>query len=261
LSSVPKRFTIVLITADPLESVMPSSRPPQLRRPVMLVVSVTIGLLALLCGPTTVAEASPYDSDPGPTLTLPAEPTFVLGRTGTTYTIEADGDPVPAIRVDQLPAGLRLTAHGDGSATIEGTATGLAGDLTVVVTAQNASGASSEPLTLTVQQAPAFRSGGPVLFPAGEFTVRVIRTVGFPAAGIGLEGELPAGLSFTDHGDGTASIAGTPLDGPTSSPVTLTAVNVVADTSLTTVVQVVARPAATGAPVAVVHATGPRREP
>ena len=188
---------------------MPSSRPPQLRRPVIVVVSAVLGVLALLGGPTSLAHAYPYASDTGPTLTLPAEATFVLGQTGTSYLIEADGDPVPAIGVDKLPAGLRLTPHGDGSATIEGTATGPVGDLAVEVTAQNASGASYERLTVTVQQAPAFGSRGPVVFVAGEQTTRVIRTVGFPAAGIGLEGELPAGLTFTDNGDGTASIAGT----------------------------------------------------
>ncbi len=119
---------------------MPSSRPPQPRRPVIVVVSVVLGVLALLCGPTTTGSAYPYASDSGPTLTLPTEPTFVLGQPGTSYVIEADGDPVPAIGMDKLPPGLRLTAHGDGSATIEGTATGPVGDLTVEVTAQNAVG-------------------------------------------------------------------------------------------------------------------------
>ncbi|HEY5783544.1 MAG TPA: hypothetical protein VIT65_02095 [Microlunatus sp.] len=240
---------------------MPSSRPPQLRRPAVVAVSMAICLLALLCGPTSIAAAYPYASNSGPTLTLPNDPTFVLGQPGTSYVIEADGDPIPGIGVDKLPGGLRLTAHGDGSATIEGTATGPAGDLAVEVTAQNASGSSTEPLVVTIQQAPAFRDRGPVVFAAGEFTTRVIRTVGFPAAGIGVEGELPAGLTFADNGDGTASIAGTPLDGPTSSPVTLTAVNVVSDASLTTVVRVVAAPADTGAPPRVVPAAGPRREP
>ena len=172
---------------------MPSSRPPLLRRPVIVAWPCRwrSGCWSCWAGRTSLAQAYPYASDSGPTLTLPADPTFVLGRTGTAYVIEADGDPVPAIGVDQLPAGLRLTAHGDGSATIEGTPTGPAGDLTVEVTAQNASGATYERLTVTVQQAPAFRSGGPVVFVAGEPSARVIRTVGFPAAGIGLEGELP----------------------------------------------------------------------
>jgi hypothetical protein len=175
--------------------------------------------------------------------------------------IEADGDPVPAIGVDRLPAGLRLTSHADGSATIEGTATGPVGDMTVEVTARNAAGASYEQLTVTIQQPPGFTSRGPVTFVAGELTTEVIRTVGFPAAGIGLEGELPAGLTFTDNGDGTASISGTPVDGPASSPVTLTAVNVVSDVSLTTVVQVVSRSRSPGPPAFVVRAAGPRRAP
>ncbi len=240
---------------------MPSSRPPQLRRRVIVVASVVLGLLALLVGPASLAGAYPYAADSGPTLTLPAEPVFVLGQPGTSYVIEADGDPVPAIGVDRLPAGLRLTAHGDGSATIEGTATGPAGDLTVEVTARSAAGVSYEGLILTVQQPPAFRTRGPVVFTAGEPATHVLRTVGFPAAGIGLEGELPAGLTFTDNGDGTASIAGTPSEAPTSSPVTLTAVNVVSDTSLTTVVQIVATAEGSGAPASSPQATGPRREP
>ena len=185
----------------------------------------------------------------------------MLGRIGTSYVIEAEGDPVPAIGVDKLPAGLRLTTHGDGSATIEGTATGPVGDLTVEVTAQNASGATYERLTVTVQQAPGFAGRGPLIFVTGEPNTQIIRTAGFPAAGIGLEGELPAGLTFTDNGDGTASIAGTAVAGPTSSPVTLTAVNVVSDTSLTTVVQVVARSDAPGAPASVVRVAAPRRAP
>ena len=57
LSWAPKRFTIVLIAADPLESVMPSSRPPQLRRPVIVVLSIVLGVLALLGGPTGAAHA------------------------------------------------------------------------------------------------------------------------------------------------------------------------------------------------------------
>jgi hypothetical protein len=59
-----------------LESVMPSSRPPQPRRPVIVVVSAVLAVLGLLLAPTTPAHAYPYASDSGPTLTLPAEPTF-----------------------------------------------------------------------------------------------------------------------------------------------------------------------------------------
>ena len=66
---------------------------------------------------------------------------------------------------------------------------------------------------------------------------------------------------FTDNGDGSATIAGTPEEGPAESPVTLTAVNVVSDVALTTTVRVVVRPDVTGGPVTVARPTGPRRAP
>ena len=256
---------------------MPTARPPHQRRPVVpsrvrrpvalrrlpvLVVTLVVALAGLLGGGAGVASATPYASEPGgPVLTLPYAADFVLGRAGTTYVIEADGDPVPAIGVDRLPAGLRLVVHGDGSATIAGTPTGPAGRTTVAVTAQNTAGSTTETLAVTVQQGPGFLERTPLTFVAGDFASLPIRTTGFPAASIAVEGELPAGLTFADNGDGTAMIAGTPLEGPTESPVTLTAVNVVSDVALTTTVRVVVHPDVTGGPVTGVHQTGPRRAP
>ncbi len=272
LSPAGKRFTIVGIAVDLPESTMPSAHPPRSRRPVRLA-AVLLGLVGLLGsvgvagsaglpGGPLVAEAAPYASAPGdPTLTLPSSPDFVLGRAGTSYVIEADGDPLPAIGVDRLPPGLRLVVHGDGSATVEGTPTGPAGSTTVAVTAQNASGSTTEPLTVTVQQGPVFLDRGPLSFVAGEFTSLTVRAAGFPAPGLAAEGDLPAGLGFTDNGDGTATIAGTPVEGPAQSPVTLTAVNVVSDVALTTTVRVIVRPDVVGGPVTTDHPTGPQRAP
>lgn len=243
---------------------MPSAPSPRTRRPVALLAAALLGLGGLLApaGAPTVAFAAPYASAPGdPTLTLPEAADFVLGRGGASYLIEVDGDPLPAIGVDRLPAGLRLVVHGDGSATVEGIPTGPAGTTTVAVTAQNASGSTTEPLAVTVQQGPAFLDRGPVTFVAGEFTSVPIRTSGFPAPGLAVEGELPTGLSFADNGDGTAVIAGTPVDGPGESPVTLTAVNEVSDVALTTTVRVIERPDVTGGPVTTEHPTGPQRAP
>ena len=89
---------------------MPSSRPPQLRRPVIVVVSVVLGVLALLGGPTSLAHAYPYASDSGPTLTLPAEPTFVLGQTGTSYADRSRRGPGPGHRGGPAP-GRTATHH------------------------------------------------------------------------------------------------------------------------------------------------------
>jgi hypothetical protein len=48
---------------------------------------------------------------------------------------------------------------------------------------------------------------------AGTFTV--VAHVGFPTATTLTEaGSLPAGVTFTDNGDGTATLAGTPARAP-----------------------------------------------
>ena len=45
---------------------------------------------------------------------------------------------------------------------------------------------------------------------AGSYTVT---TTGYPAPTITETGALPAGLTFTDNGNGTATISGTPATG------------------------------------------------
>ena len=249
---------------------MPSTRSPRLRRPVVVAPAMLVWLLA---GPTATASASPLDLSPldmppvsgrpadsslpagtqpvavsldepgmAPTLTLPVDVTFVLGRSGDSYLLDADGDPVPTISVTGLPRGLRVTSYADGSAVLHGTASGPAGVTTVQVRAKNADAVSYQSLAVVVQQRPAFTVRKPLVFDAGVFASVTIRTTGFPAPGIGLDGDLPAGLTFVDLGDGTGTISGTPVDGPESAPITLTAVNEVADASLTTTVEVVASP-------------------
>ncbi|HET9102423.1 MAG TPA: putative Ig domain-containing protein [Solirubrobacteraceae bacterium] len=58
---------------------------------------------------------------------------------------------------------------------------------------------------------------------AGSFTVT---TSGTPAPSLSESGTLPAGVTFTDHGNGTASLSGTPAAGTGGSyPLTITAAN------------------------------------
>lgn len=249
---------------------MPTTRSSRLRRPVVVVLAMLLSLLGLLAGSAMPASALPLDSSlldgspvaalpddaspatgtsdaalPGdgntaPELTLPIDVTFVVGQPGDSYAIEANGDPVPTVSVDGLPPGLQLTTYEDGSAILHGTPTGPAGVTAVEVRAANTNAISYGSLTVVVQQQPAFVDRGPLVFTAGVFTTATIRTTGFPAPGIGLDGDLPVGLTFVDHGDGTGTIFGTPLGGPESAPITLTAVNEVADVSLTTAVEVLA---------------------
>jgi hypothetical protein len=85
----------------------------------------------------------------------------------------------------------------------------------------------------TERPAAAPRITGPDPFPAvvtftvGEARTFTVTATGGPVPAITDGGAvLPAGLSFTDHGDGTATLAGTPAPGTAGSQtVTITALN------------------------------------
>ena len=55
---------------------------------------------------------------------------------------------------------------------------------------------------------------------------RTVRATGYPAPALAESGPLPGGLTFTDNGNGTATIAGTLAAGSGGRyPVTITATN------------------------------------
>ncbi len=110
---------------------------------------------------------------------------------------------------------MSFTDNGDGTATIAGTPT-AAGAFPITITASNgASTDATQSFTLTVTKQPVITSGNATTFAigsAGTFTVTT--TAGYPTATTLTEtGALPSGVSFTDNGDGTATLAGTPAAG------------------------------------------------
>ncbi|WP_156786194.1 beta strand repeat-containing protein [Microterricola viridarii] len=127
-----------------------------------------------------------------------------------------------------LPSGLTFTDNGDGTAAFTGTPkAGSGGDYALTLTAKNTAGASTQAFTLSVHEAPAFRSGSNAAFTrgvSGSFTVEAAS--GNPrGVALNLAGALPAGLAFADAGDGTAAISGSTSDAAGDYPVTLTATN------------------------------------
>jgi hypothetical protein len=75
---------------------------------------------------------------------------------------------------------------------------------------------TNQPPVITSANAATFQAGKP-----GTFTVT---TAGFPVPAITESGALPAGISFADNGDGTATLSGT-ASGSGSSTIVLTAAN------------------------------------
>jgi uncharacterized repeat protein (TIGR01451 family) len=117
--------------------------------------------------------------------------------------------------VGALPAGLNLSAAGvlDGTPNEHGLF-----PLTFVAT-DSLGCTGSQAITLTVNRAPEITSADNATFAPGlagqTFTVT---TNGFPATPMTITrtGTLPAGVTFTDNDDGTATIAGTPEAGTQS---------------------------------------------
>src|SRR5262249_36596418 len=58
--------------------------------------------------------------------------------------------------------------------------------------------------------ATSFTTADHVVFTVGQAGHFTITTTGFPVAVLSESGSLPSGVSFTDNGNGTATLAGTP---------------------------------------------------
>ncbi len=68
-------------------------------------------------------------------------------------------------------------------------------------------------LTRGLEMAPSFTSAASATLTAGTAEAFTVKTVGHPRAAITTTSALPTGLTLTDNGNGTATIAGTPAAG------------------------------------------------
>jgi len=129
-------------------------------------------------------------------------------------TEDLDGDAV-TITAPTLPAWLTFTDNGDGTATLSGTSNALeVGDHTVQLAVSDGGTPTTQDFTVTVanvDDAPVFTSTELTAATEGvvySYTVTVVDPDGdnvtFTAP------LLPAWLTFTDNGDGTATLTGTP---------------------------------------------------
>ena len=116
-----------------------------------------------------------------------------------------------ADRAGALPSGVTLTGNGDGTATLAGTpASGSQGSYPITITASNGvSPDATQTFTLTVTPAtaaPVITSASGATFAAGTAGTFSVTTTGYPTAALISEsGALPAGVTFKDNGDGTAT--------------------------------------------------------
>jgi len=194
-------------------------------------------------------------SGQAPAITSASSTTFTVGVLGS-FTVTTTGLPVPSVGISgTLPSGVMFTDNGNGTATISGTPT-QTGPFSLVLTAENGvSPNAPQNFTLSVVRPPAITSANNTTFTAGvagsSFTVT---TSGVPTPAITVSAGLPDGVTLTDNGDGTGTLAGTPTAAGTFV-VTLTAANGVSpDATQTFTLHVNASPASL-APSSVVFGT------
>jgi hypothetical protein len=175
------------------------------------------------------------------------------------FAVTASGSPAPKItKSGRLPSGVRFIDHSNGTATISGIPANAAGVYPLTLTAQNEYGTATQAFTLTVTRAPVVKN-----IPATRATVGIalnlaITAAGYPLPALTESGALPAGLTFTDNGNGTASLAGSPTAGSGGSyPIKVTAANSSGDASGAFILKVDEAPVITsaGSTTAVVGST------
>ncbi len=167
-----------------------------------------------------------------PAITSANGTTFTVGTAGT-FTVTTTGVPSGATMVigetGALPAGVTFVNNNNGTATLSGTpGAGTGGTYPITITANNGvTPNATQSFTLTVNQAPAITSANATTFTLNTPSTFTVTTTGFPSGAtmvISETGALPAGITFTNNNDGTATIGGTPTAGGVF-PITITANN------------------------------------
>ncbi len=170
---------------------------------------------------SSVSQSFTLGVGTAPAITSADTATFTAGTRGL-FDMTTSGTPTPSFTVaGTLPLGLVLTSTG---VLVGFLATTAAGNYPVTVTAANGLSLATQTFTLVVDGTPTFTSAASapfVLNAAGSFTVT---TSAAPAPSLTETGALPSGMAFTDNGNGTATISGTPTTSGTFS-VTLQASN------------------------------------
>jgi hypothetical protein len=170
-----------------------------------------------------------------PIITSGATTTFTVGTLGT-FTVQTTGTPTASIARGGvgLPGGVNFVDNGNGTGTLSGTPNpGTGGSYAITFTATNTAGSSpTQNFTLVINEAPAITSLNTTTFTVGSAGTFTITTTGNPTAAINETGSLPGGVNFTDNGNGTATLAGTPNAGTGGSyPITINASNGVGSTA------------------------------
>ena len=174
----------------------------------------TINLLATSSSGKT-SQTFTFSIDQPPTITSAHSATETAG-TPFSFAVTTRGYPTAIMsQTGTLPAGVTFKSNGNGTATIGGTA--ASGSSSLMLQAATAVGIATQAFTLAVKPAasspptvPAFTSPALATTTAGSPFNFQVTTASSSATKLTRSGALPSGLTFTNNGNGTATINGTP---------------------------------------------------
>jgi len=178
--------------------------------------AIAAGLVGTALGVGGFVATASADNTPQPPLITSATSTQSIVGSLFSFSVTTTGFPTAALtETGALPPGITFVDNGDGTATIAGTSgLGSGGAYAISITADNGDGTpATQPFTLANDEAPAVTSSASAQAGVGSPFSFTVTTTGFPAPTLTEMAALPAGISFTDNGDGTAAIAGTPSPG------------------------------------------------
>ena len=146
-----------------------------------------------------------------PTITSDDTATFTVGNVGTFQIVTNSSSPTIFSETGTLPSGVSFTPAGLLSG-IPGP--GAGGTFPITVTASVGPLTNTkQAFTLIVQGPPVITSSDSATFTVGEPGAFLVTGAGDPTPALSEIGTLPAGITFTDNNNGTASLAGTPGPG------------------------------------------------
>ncbi len=153
---------------------------------------------------TTITSSSLNPSDVGQLVTF-----------NYTVTANSPGAGTPTGSVTVSDGTDHCTALvSDGKCSLTFTTSGIQSMTASYAGDGNFNGSTSAPFSQTVlSAAPAITSADHTTFTVGTPGSFMVTTTGSPAPSITESGGLPSGVTFTDNGDGTATLAGTPNAG------------------------------------------------
>ena len=119
-----------------------------------------------------------------------------------------------------------ITSGGSSTLSITPPATATPGSYAIIVTGTGTTATHTTTVYVTVNTPAYITSVNTTTFTQGSAGTFTVTTGGSPAITLSENGALPNGVTFTDNGNGTATLAGTPASGSaTSYPITIGATN------------------------------------